>query len=467
MRVRFYETNQEGKRLEFIEESVMNYVNTDAIEEQGHPNDVEQNIVNIHDDVEYQSYGGIGGAFTESSAIVWKSMTVSQKEEVLKAYFDPEEGIGYDFGRLSIASNDFSAGDYTYVAEGDETLDTFDISRDEEAVFPMVRSAKKYNQIKLFASPWSPPAYMKTSNSRIGGHLKKEYYGLWAKYFRKYINACKEHDVDIWAVTMQNEPRHHQDWESCLYTPEEEAEFLGYLGQELEGSGVKIICYDHCRERVFERAKAIFESKNGNYCDGIANHWYSGTHFGELRALNTKYPEKISIASEGCNPIPGGILPEYDLVTAEKYAHDISGCFNHGLHYYCDWNMILDQNNGPYHNREKRPCQCDAAVFYHTETKEIIYRLTYYYIGHYSKFAKSGAKVIAVSSYDVEVEALALKNPDESVVCVLLNRTDKEKQCILRMDGCIKEVMLKPHSIITAYITDDEERELSDKTHKA
>lgn len=453
MKVKIYETNQEGRRLEFVEESSMNYVNTDAIEEQGHPGDVEQCLVNIHDDVEYQEYGGIGGAFTESTATVWKGMTEEQKQEILRAYFDPEEGIGYDFGRVSIASCDFSVSDYTYVEEGDMTLDSFDISRDEQAVFPMFRNAKKYNDIQLFASPWSPPAYMKTSNSRIGGHLRKDCYGLWAKYFKKYIESCKEYDVDIWGVTMQNEPRHHQDWESCLYTPEEEAEFLGYLGKELEGSDVKIICYDHCRERIYERAKAILGSENGKYCDGIANHWYSGDHFGELRAFYAKYPNKISIASEGCVPIPGGIMPELELSSAEKYAHDICGCFANGLNYYCDWNMILNEKNGPFTNRDRRSAQCDALVFYHTEKKELIYRMGFYYVGHYSKFVKRGAKVVASSTFDGEIETVAFKNSDASVVCVVLNRTDKEKQFSLRMDGCIKDIVLKPHSIVSAVIT--------------
>ncbi len=452
MKIRIWKTDNE-KRLCEISNSEMEYINTDIIEEQGHPGDIEGFLVNIHDDVEYQTFGGIGGAFTDTSASVWYDMPSVKKKELIESYFDREKGIGYTVGRFSIASCDFSTEDYTYVEEGDETLESFDISHDKKAVFPMARAAMEYADLALFASPWSPPAYMKTTNNRIGGHLKKECYELWAKYFKKYIEAAKENGIDIWAVTMQNEPRHHQVWESCLYTPQEEAEFLGFLGKELEGTGVKILCYDHCRERVFERARFIYESQNGRYCDGIANHWYSGDHFGELKAHMERYPDKISIASEGCCAITGvGIQPERDLEFAEIYAHDIIGCFNNGLHYYCDWNMLLDDKNGPHHNREKRPCSADAPVFYIRESNELHYRLSYYYIGHISKFVKPGAKVVASSSYSDKVETVAFKNQNGEIVCVMLNRTDKEMPAIIRLDGHIEKTSLAPHSILTAII---------------
>ena len=374
MDLKIWVTNQSDKPLRLVFDDEMRYINTDAIEEQNHPGDIEANIVNIHDDVEYQTFGGIGGAFTDTSATVWNSMPEKKKEEFIQAYFDRKNGIGYTVGRLTIASCDFSTENYTYVKEGDKTLNSFDISHDKVAVFPMVHAAKKHADLTLFASPWSPPAYMKTTNSRIGGHLKKECYSLWAKYFKKYIESCKENGIDIWAVTMQNEPRHHQIWESCLYTPQEEAEFLGYLGKELEGYDIKILCYDHCRERVFERAKYIYESEYGKYCNGIAHHWYSGDHFGELKAHERIYPDKISVASESCCAISGkGIRPEIDLICAEKYAHDIIGCFNNGLHYYCDWNILLDENNGPYHNREGRPCSAEAPVYYVNNENKSIY----------------------------------------------------------------------------------------------
>lgn len=453
MNAKIFVTNENGKKLKLDNELSFEYRNTDAIDIQNHPGDIEGNLINLHPEVEYQTVGGIGGAFTDTSATVWSEMPDDKKQEFIRAYFDRENGIGYNLGRLSIGSCDFSTEDYTYVEEGDMTLDSFDISHDKKAVFPLVKAASEYSKLKLFASPWSPPAYMKTDNNRIGGHLKKEFYPLWAKYFAKYIDACRENGVDISAVTVQNEPRHYQIWESCLYTPEEETEFLGHLGRELNGKGVKILCYDHCRERLFERAKYIFDSENGKYCDGFAHHWYSGDHFGELRAYYTKYPDKINIMSEGCWPVPGsGILEKYELPHAEAYAHDMIGAFANGLTHFCDWNMLLNEENGPYHNREGRGQSADAPIFYDRRSGEMIYRLTYYYIGHISKFVEVGAKVIASSSYNSNLETVAFKNPDGSIVCVLFNRTDNDFKSIVRIGNDICKIPVEAHSIVTAVI---------------
>lgn len=454
MQVIVYRSDAVKQKLCRSEECDMLFVDTDVCETYAHPEDIEANIINIHDDIEYQTVLGIGGAFSDSAANAWKSMPENMQERLIEAYFDSEKGIGYNFGRLSIASCDFSTEDYTYVDEGDETLETFNISHDKNAVFPMVKAAKRYADILLLASPWSPPIYMKTNDTReYGGHLKKEYYPLWAKYFAKYIDACRSEGIDIWGVTVQNEPRHTQMWESCLYSPEEEIEFLGYLGKELSGTDVKILCYDHCRERVYERAKKIYESENGKYCDGIAHHWYSGDHFGELKAFYERYPESYNVASEGCCAIVGeGIQQERNHEFAERYAHDILGCFKNGLSAYCDWNITLDEKNGPYHNRTGRGCSAEAPVYCNKQTGELVFRDSYYYIGHVSKFVKRGAKVINSSSYTENLDYCAFKNPDGEIVLPVMNRNDRGFNLIVRLNGYIYKTNIPAHSIATFII---------------
>lgn len=454
MKITVVRTDEKEKRLQNEGSFVMPYINTDVNEEYGHPRDIEAHVINIHDDITYQTVSGIGGAFTESSAAAWSKMSDDKKQKLIEAYFDAERGIGYNVGRLSIASCDFSCEDYTYVKEGDETLETFDISHDKNCVFPMVKEAMKHSDLLLFASPWSPPAYMKTNGSRIyGGHLKKDFYALWAEYIKKYVLACKAENVDIWGVTLQNEPRHTQMWESCLYSVEEEIEFLGYLGKALEGTDVKILCYDHCRERVYERAKKIFENKNGRYCDGIAHHWYSGDHFGELKAFFERYGDKYNVASEGCCAIPGkGILEEKNLEFAERYAHDILGCFKNGLNMYCDWNLTLDEENGPYHNRTGRGCSVEAVVYCDKTTDKLIFRLAYYYIGHISKFVCRGAKVVSASSYTDDLEYCAFKNPDGKISLAVLNKTCKDLPLIVRIDDYVYKTEMPRHSIATFII---------------
>lgn len=453
MKIKAIFSNEENQ-LKEIGTFESEYKLRDCCEEPKHIDDVGAYILNIHDDVELQTFGGIGGAFADASAHAIFGLSEDKRKEVIKAYFDRKEGIGYSFGRLSIGSCDFSKDDYTYVKEGDMTLDTFDISHDKEKIFKLVKEAEKYGEIKLFASPWSPPAYMKTNNNRIGGHLKRDCYELWAKHFAKYVDACAENGVKIWGVTIQNEPRHHQIWESCLYSREEESEFLGYLGKELQPKNVKIFCLDHDRERMYERLNYIKNGKNGKYISGVAHHWYSGDHFGEMRAVNAKYPDMINIASESCIPVyQEGILPEAELSTAEAYAHDIIGSFNNGLHYYCDWCIALDEKNGPYHNRVGRGAWMDAIVYCDNSKNEIIYRLGYYYIGHISKYVMPGAKVISTSCWTDELEAVGFKNPDGKIVLVVLNRKDKDGWFIIRIGDEIHKVKNIPkHSIMTFII---------------
>lgn len=454
MRVTVYRTDESQLRLHNEGTYDMPYVDTDVNEEYGHPGDIEAEVVNIHDDITYQTVLGIGGAFTESAAVAWHRMPREQQARLIEAYFDADKGIGYNVGRLSIGSCDFSVSDYTYLREGDETLDSFDLSHDRADIFPMVQAAQQHAELLLFASPWSAPAFMKTNGSRIyGGHLKRKYYPMWADYMRRYVDGCRAEGIDLWALTLQNEPRHTQMWESCLYSVDEEIEFLGYLGHALEGTGVKILCYDHCRERVYERAKRIWESRNGHYCDGMAHHWYSGDHFGELRAVSERYADKYNVASEGCCAITGkGIQPQHSLAFAEQYAHDVLGTFRNGLNVYCDWNLTLDEENGPYHNREGRGCSADALVYCDSQAGELVFRLAYYYVGHISKFVRRGARVVAFSSYTDALDACAFKNENGEVVLVLLNRGEITRPVTVRMDGCIHRTELTAHSIATFVI---------------
>lgn len=159
------------------------------------------------------------------------------------------------------------------------------------------------------------------------------------------------------------------------------------------------------------------------------------------------------MASEGCCAIVGeGIQEEKDLEFAEKYAHDILGCFRNGVNIYCDWNLTLDEKNGPFHNRTGRGCSADAPVFCNNQTGELVFRLSYYYIGQISKFVHRGAKVINASSYTDELDYCAFKNPDGKIVLVLLNRTEKEISSIVRLDGHVLDTAICAHSIATFVI---------------
>ena len=452
MKAKVYLTDKKSdKFLEYIETLEAPFYPSEVIEDTSLKyTDSEACMLNVHTDVEYQSVLGVGGAFTETSAVNYMKMSGEQKDKVTDMLFSKEKGVGFSFGRTSINSCDFSVDDYTYVKEGDEDLSTFDISRELKAVIPMIKDAYKKGKMEIFASPWSPPPYMKTNGSNLQGYLKKEYYGLWAKYIKKYIDEMEKQGVSIWGITMQNEPRHAQTWESCNYTPEQENEFLGCIGKELEGTGKKILCFDHGRERVYERAKSTFESEFGHYCDGVANHIYSGDHYGEMKAMYYKYPDKLQVASEGCigqkNP---GYNEETAIRRSETYLHDMIVCFNGGTNIYLVWNLIVDENSGPCHHRENRGLYVDAPVYYDTRTGKIDFDLFVYYMGHVSKFVAKGAKVIASSIYSNKIDAVAFKNPDGKIVVVALNLTDAKAPLNVRVDKHLIKTALDPHSVKT------------------
>ena len=151
-------------------------------------NDTEHNLINLHPDMTFNKIDGFGGAITESAACAWSQLGEANREKFVKMYFDPEEGIGYNLVRLHMNSADFSIDEYTYVEEGDMDLSTFDLSREDKYVVPLIKEAQKYSPaMRFFFAPWTPPKYMKDNNEVQGGYLKKEFYGLYAQYFKKFI----------------------------------------------------------------------------------------------------------------------------------------------------------------------------------------------------------------------------------------------------------------------------------------
>lgn len=186
------------------------------------------NLVQLFPQIREQTMEGFGGAFTESSAVNYHRLGKEQKKELIEAYFG-DKGLRYHLGRVSINSCDFALGNYTYVEEDDATLHSFSIAHDRQQIIPMIQAAMERTGGKMhfLASPWSPPAYMKTNGEmNHGGKLKEEVRELWAQYFVKFIREYREAGVPITAVTVQNEPAAVQTWNSCTYSAEEEGLFV-------------------------------------------------------------------------------------------------------------------------------------------------------------------------------------------------------------------------------------------------
>lgn len=410
-------------------------------------NETESNLIKLYPDIYFQKVIGFGGAFTESAGYVYSQMSDSDKEQFLKMYFSDN---CYNLGRLHIQSCDFSLENYCYDSNpSDINLNEFSLERDEKYIIPLVRDALKINpNLRFIASPWSPPAFMKTNNNmNYGGKLKKDYYQLWADMIAKYVCLYRnDYGIYIDRLTVQNEPNAVQTWDSCVFTAEEEADFAcNYLRKSLDKlnlTDVKILCYDHNKDKIVERAEDIFAFENAaDIIDGVAFHWYSGDHFEALDYLSKVYPDKELFFTEGCVEY-SCYKDKSSYENAQRYAHDLIGDFASGTNAMTDWNLLLDEKGGPNHVGNF----CEAPIMYDIVDKKLIINDSYYAIAHFSRFVKRDAQRVLSSSFG-SVETVAFKNTDGSLVCVLMNKTDKAVDYVLRIGDLTAKMKINPEGI--------------------
>jgi glucosylceramidase len=405
----------------------------------------------------FQTIVGIGGAITDASAEVFAQLSEDKQEEFLQAYYAKDDGIGYSLLRTTIHSCDFSKESYTYVSEGDKNLKTFDIAHDMEFRIPMIKRAiqKAGGNLVTYASPWSPPAFMKTNGTMLqGGKLKPEYYESWALYYAKFIRAYEAQDIPIWGLTIQNEPMATQRWESCIYTAEEERDFLkNHLGPTLEREGLgdkKIIVWDHNRDLITNRANTILDDpKAAKYVWGVGFHWYetwtgSEPQFSNLGRVKESYPDKELIFTEGCNEAFDADKYQF-WPNAERYGNSMINDFNMGTAAWTDWNILLDETGGPNHVNNL----CFAPIHADLRTGELIYTPSYYYIGHFSKFIRPGAKRISTVTSRSFLQATTFRNEDNSMASIVMNNTDQTIFYSLYVEDQKIELKILPHAIQT------------------
>lgn len=417
--------------------------------------DIEASKINnvtfkLNDSIQYQEMIGFGGAFTESSAYNLSRINKDQREAAIKAYFDKEEGLGYSIGRVSIHGCDFSLNSYTYIDEGDKELETFDISRDEKWVIPLIKDAEKHAKepISLLASPWSPPAFMKDNNSMIfGGKLLPEFADAWAKYYVKFIEEYRQRGLTMWGITVQNEPAAVQRWDSCIYSAEEERDFvknhLGPIMHDSSASDVKILIWDHNRDIMVERAKVVLEDKEAaKYVWGTGFHWYGSEAFENVGRVHDMFPTKGLLFTEGCQE--GGVHMN-SWNTGERYARNMIGDFNNWCQGYIDWNLFLDNTGGPNHVNNL----CDSPIIVDIFPENLIKQSSYYYIGHFSKFVRPGALRIGLTNNHKILKAVAFKNTDESKVLIVLNESDRIHTYTVQDEVDSYQINMQPHSINT------------------
>jgi glucosylceramidase len=399
----------------------------------------------------FQTIEGFGGAFTESAAVTFSKLPAEKQAEVLRAYFDPTRGHGYTFGRTHINSCDFSVGSYAYdETPGDDELRHFSIEHDRQAIIPMIRAAFQAagGPLKLLATPWSPPAWMKTNGQMTrGGKLKPECRAVWANYYCRYIREYERENIPIWGLSVQNELEATQRWESCLYSPKEERDFVrDDLGPALQREGlsnIRLLVFDHNRDHMLTHARVIYDDPAAaQYVWGTAFHWYVGDWFENVQKLHDAYPEKKLLFTEGCQE-GGPHLGEWGL--GERYARSMINDLNRWTVGWIDWNLLLDETGGPNHAGNF----CSAPIMIDTQSCEILYQSSYYYIGHFSRYIRPGARRIGCVSDAEALETTACLNPDGQIAVIVLNRTSQIIRYVLRFEGLSTALQSPANSITT------------------
>lgn len=424
--------------------------------------------ITIKPEETYQTITGFGGSFTESSAYLLNKLGRENRKKILEAYFG-ENGARYSLTRTHIGSCDFSLGHYTYASvAGDKLLDHFNIDDDRDDIIPMIKEAKAISGdgFKIIASPWTAPPWMKDNKDWRGGKLLPEYNKTWALFFSKYIKAYQQEGIDIWGITVENEPLgNNNNWESMHFSAEEMNAFVQHhLGPTLatEGLGdVKILGYDQNRgEELNKWAAVMFQNEEtSKYYDGTAIHWYASTvdYFpASLQFVHQKAPDKHLIQTEAC--VDGQaprwkedawywkeeakdwgwdwapkeekyLHPKY--VPVYRYARDIIGCMNNWVDGWIDWNMVLDKQGGP--NWFKN--WCTAPIIVDPENDEVYFTPLYYTMAHFSRFIRPGAVRIGFECPDKDLMVTAAQNPDASVVVIVFNPSEKEKSFSVDLPG--------------------------------
>jgi glucosylceramidase len=399
----------------------------------------------------FQVIEGFGGAFTEAAAVTWQRLPPDERGALLRAYFDPRHGHGYTLCRVHMNSCDFALGNYAHVATpGDLALDGFSIDRDRQALLPFIQAAQRVAgaPLQLLVSPWSPPAWMKTNGQMNGGgRLRPECRSAWAQCFVRFIQVYAVEGVPVWGVSVQNEPAATQRWDSCLYSAEEERDFVrDHLGPALHAAGlghVKIVVWDHNRDLMVERASVVYMDPDAaKFVWGTGFHWYGEDHFDHVQLLHDAWPDKQLLFTEGCQE-GGPHAGAWEL--GERYARSMINDLNRWTVGWIDWNLLLDDSGGPNHVGNL----CSAPMLADTATGRLLPQSSYFYIGHFARFVRPGARRLLCAATLQVLEASAFINPAGSVATVVMNRSETAQRFELVVGAGSAVVELPPRSIVT------------------
>ena len=399
--------------------------------------------IHVDDVTTYQSVLGLGSSFEHSTCYNLSLLPPEQRERVIESLVHPDRGIGMNLMRLGIGTSDFAPGPfYTYndlpPGQEDPGLEQFSIERDREYVLPVIKTALRLNpQLRFFASPWTPPSWMKTNGRHGGGSLRPECYPCFAEYLARFVEAYRPEGIVVYALTVQNEPEFGPEpYPSCLWTAQQQRDFIrDHLGPLFRARQLPSLIwgFDHNFNHPEFPATILRDPRAATFVEGSAFHLYEGKPEAMTR-LHREFPGKSIYFTEGS-------------VYGTKGAAEIIAYFRNWARSYNAWVTMIDHEGKPnvsgFHD-------CDPTIIVlNRDTLQTEYRADYYIYGQFMKFIQPGALRIASNAASRAPANVAFRNPDGSVVLVVAHTESKPREVILNWRGRVLTKPLPARSVAT------------------
>lgn len=395
----------------------------------------------------YQSIDGFGFALTGGSAYLINQLSSATKSDLLKELFTADSTfINISYLRISIGASDLDASVFSYddlpAGQTDATLEHFSINPDKANLIPVLKAIVALNpKIKILGSPWSAPAWMKTNGSPKGGSLKPEFYGAYANYFVKYIQAMKAEGIPIAAITPQNEPLNPYNNPSMTMSAAEQATFIKtYLGPAFKAAGIdtRIIIYDHNCDVPDYPLTILKDAEAAKYVDGSAFHLYAGS-ISTLSDVHNAFPSKNVYFTEQWVGGPGNFPEDFKWHVKNL----IIGATRNWSKNVIEWNLASDPSYNPHTDGGCTSCMGGVTI-----GTSIIRNVSYYIIAHAAKFVKTGSVRIE-SNLINPLSNVAFKTPEGKKVLIVLNEGSTSQTFNIQFNNAIATTTLSAGAVGT------------------
>jgi glucosylceramidase len=412
-------------------------------------------VITVDAQTTYQQMDGFGASLTDSSAwLIWNKLDSSQQTSLMQQLFSASSGIGISFLRQPMGASDFSAsGNYSYddmpPGQTDPGLVNFSVLHDDAYTVPLLQQALTINpSLRVVALPWSPPGWMKTTDTMNGGDIIPAYFPSLAQYFVKYVQAYQQRGIPVYAISPQNEPLYStSNYPTTSLSAADESDFIAnHLAPAMNSASltnVKVFGYEHNWDNP-AYAESVLASAAGAYVAGTSFHCYAGD-VGAQSQVKAAYPDKDIWFTE-CSGTVGSNFAG-DLVWNSQ--HLLIGAVRNWARAISLWNIALDQNSGPA-NGGCLSCRGMVTIDHSTNPATITYNVEYYVLGHLAKFVAPGAHRIASNTFGAgSIEDVAFQNPDGSVALFVLNSTNGSATFTVSWKGQTFTYTLPGQSVVT------------------